>query len=136
MEIIENRKVEVTVQRPDGKIETLIHPHINYMTDGIKDQMNQAMKAANRGQVVSYRNIEAVIEMEESDYQSKCTRCGKAIDTRNTYSQIENWQGKKVISHYCDGCKTLLTTIGQGEYTAMQDRAQVNPGYEQGNKED
>jgi len=140
MKIIENQKVEVVVRRPDGKLETLIHPKISYMTDGLLKQVNQAMKAANRGEIISYRNIDAVVEMEESDYMVKCERCGKTIDSRTSYSQKEwtRFSGQKVQvkAHYCESCKQVLQAVGKGEHTAMQDRAEQATGYEPHTKED
>jgi Zn finger protein HypA/HybF involved in hydrogenase expression len=136
MKIIEQQKVEVTIRRPDGKIETLIHPKVTYMTTGILNQMNQAMKAANRGEVLSYRNIISKVAVEEVDHMVRCERCGKTINSRTAYKQLEDWQGKKVITYYCNSCKELLTSIGKGEYTAMQDRASQVNGYEPTNKED
>jgi len=32
MKTITPRKTEVTVKRPDGKIETIIHPKVDFMT--------------------------------------------------------------------------------------------------------
>jgi hypothetical protein len=123
MKIIENRKCEVTIQRPDGSVETIIHPKIDYMTDNILAQMRAAMSNAGRGQILSYRNIDAIVDMEERDYHVSCERCGRMIDTRTAYSQIERYNGARVIAHYCDDCRQILTTVGDGEYTAMQDRA-------------
>jgi Zn finger protein HypA/HybF involved in hydrogenase expression len=138
MKIIEHQKVEVTVRRPDGKVEILIHPHIDYMTDGVRDNVNKAMKDANRGEVISYRNIPAVTEMEESDYQVKCERCGKHLDSRKAFSQLEwsyfNSHRVQVKTYYCDSCKQLLSAIGAGEHTALEDRKtlSVNEPYEKG----
>jgi len=140
MKIIEARKTEITVKRPDGKIETMIHPKIDYMTDGILTQMRKAMRDAGRGEVISYRNIEAVVEMEEADYQTHCERCGQVLDIRTAKNQKE-WMrhgGSKVqvIAYYCDGCHALLTTIGKGEWTPMQERAAYVPSYEPTTKND
>jgi hypothetical protein len=51
-----------------------------------------------------------------------CDRCGRVVDD-DAYSQVQNYRGYKVIAYYCDNCRQLLTSIGAGEYTAMQDRA-------------
>ncbi len=140
MKIIESRKAEVTIKRPDGKIETLIHPKIDFFNDALLAQMRKAMNDAGRGEVLSYRNIEAVVEMEESDYQQKCHRCGDQIDTRKAYSQKEwtRFSGSKVraITYYCDSCSNILTQIGAGERTEMEERAGYVPSYEPTTKED
>lgn len=126
MKIITPGQVEIIVKRPDGKIETLIHPKIDYMTNGLLARMRKAMRDANRGDVISYRNIEAVVEMEDSDYQGRCERCGATLDTRKAYHQQErtSYGGKTVlvVAYYCDSCRQLLTAIGMGEHTPMQDR--------------
>jgi len=140
MKIIESRKAEVTIKRPDGKIETMKHPKIDFFNDILFGQMRKAMKDAGRGEVLSYRNIDAVIEMEESDYQQKCERCGEKIDTRKAYSQKE-WsrfgsQKVRVTAYYCGSCRSLLTSIGAGEITDMEHRAGYVPSYEPTTKED
>ena len=140
MKTIEKRKAEVTIRRPDGKIETLIHSKIDYFNDQILEQMRKAMKAAGRGEVLSYQNVDAVVEMEESDYQTSCTRCGKSLDTRTAKHQKEwaRFSGSKVQvdAHYCDDCFSLLRSIGAGERTELEERAGYVPSYEPTHKED
>lgn len=140
MKTITPRKTEVTVKRPDGKIETIIHPKVDYMTPTLWSQMTKAMRDANRGECVSYRNIDAVVEMEESDYRGCCERCGTAIDTRKAYHQQERMSfgggTVKVAAYYCDHCRQLLTEIGRGEYTPMQERATDRPDNTPTYKED
>lgn len=140
MKTIAARKAEVTVKRPDGKIETITHPKVDYFTPAIFNQMKKAMAGAQRGEVISYRNIDAVVEMEESDYQGRCERCGTAIDTRKAYHQQERMSfgggTVKVAAYYCDHCRQLLTEIGWGEYTLMQERASERPDNTPTYKED
>lgn len=135
MKTIAPRKAEVTIRRPDGTVETIVHPKIDFFTDGIFSQMRKAMKDAGRGEVLSYRNIDAVVEMEEADYKTGCTRCGTKIDTRTTYGQKE-WtrfghNKVQVIAHYCESCRTLLTAMEE-----LQERAAHIPSYEPTHKED
>ena len=134
MKTISPRKVEIKIERPDGTVETMIHSKIDYMTDGLLRQMNKAMADAGRGRVIEYKNIEAVVEMEESDYQGRCERCNDSLDSRKAYKQKE-WAyfgGKlvQVTACYCDSCRKLLTTIGAGEVTPMEERASEKPSYE------
>jgi hypothetical protein len=140
MKVIVPRKAEVTVKRPDGTVETIVHPKIDYFTPALFDRFRQAMKDAGRGAALSYHNIDAVVEMEESDYQGRCERCGAKIDTRKAYSQKEwtRFGGQKVgvIAHYCDSCHNILTTVGAGEITDMEHRAGYVPSYEPYTKED
>ena len=115
MKIIENRKVLVTIKRPDGTTEIVTHPKIDYMTPEIFKQMKKMMKVANRGDVLSYKNIKAVVEIEESDYRTSCKRCKTFLDTRKNYKQKEWMQvnGSKiqVDTYYCDDCKKLLYSL-------------------------
>jgi len=134
------RKAEVTIRRPDGTVETIVHPKIDFFTDGILSQMRKAMKDAGRGEVLSYRNIDAVVEMEEADYKTKCTRCKTALDSRTAYGQKE-WMrmgGSKiqVIAHYCEPCRSFLSSCGAGEITDLEHRAGYVPSYEPTHKED
>lgn len=85
-------------------------------------------------------------EQEEAEYRAElrdnchCDRCGTKIDGNTAYSQQE-W-GRlggarvKVTARYCASCTTLLTTIGAGEYTAMQERAAAVPPVEPYTKQD
>ncbi|BDD88712.1 hypothetical protein [Desulfofustis limnaeus] len=140
MRVITPRKVEIKVRRPNGETETVIHPKIDYMTDGLFRQINQAMEKAGRGQMTSYRNIEAVVEMEDSDYQGRCERCGDSLDTRTAYNQKEwsRFGGKKVqvIAHYCDRCHKVLANVGLGEATELEQRASRVQSYEPTTKQD
>jgi len=140
MKTISPRKCEVTIERPDGTVEIVIHGKIDYMTDGMLKAANKAMEAAGRGRFVSYRNIEAVVEMEESDYQGRCERCDDKLDTRTAYSQKEwtRFGGKKVqvTACYCNGCRRTLQAVGMGEMSAMEAQAANIPSYEPVTKQD
>ncbi len=68
-----------------------------------------------------------------------CDRCG-AIVSGAAYQQQE-WtrfgnQRVKVTARYCQGCANTMRTIGAGEYTAMEERANETPSYEPTYKED
>ena len=140
MKTIAPRKCEVTVKRPDGTIEIMVHPKVDYMNDTMLKAANKAMEAAGKGQFVSYRNIDAVVEMEEVDYMGQCNRCGEKIDSRTAYSQLEwsRFGGKKVQvkTHYCDGCRLTLQAVGMGEKSAMEERAAAVQSYEPETKKD
>ena len=140
MKTITPRKCEVTIKRPDGTIETMIHPKVDHMNDKMFVAANKAMAAAGRGQFVSYRNIDAVVEMEESDYIGRCERCGEKVDTRTAHKQLEwaKFNGKKVQVEacYCDGCLRTLNAVGMGEKSAMEERAANIQGCEHGTKQD
>lgn len=61
--------------------------------------------------------------------RGKCERCARVIDLSTAYHQPERvrWQGTVVTmeTYYCEGCRSLLSMIGQGEYTELQDRARL-----------
>jgi len=69
-----------------------------------------------------------------------CENCGIEIDGRTAKHQTEwMWFGKKkikVISYYCSACYALLTNIGKGERTPMQDAAMDLSGDEPYGKND
>ena len=48
----------VTIRRPNGAIETIRHPSIRKMDAVMLDRANKAMAAANRGEIISYANID------------------------------------------------------------------------------
>lgn len=58
------RRCEVTIRRPDGQIETVVHPKIDHMTPQMWEMMKDAMRKAGRGECLSYNNI---IEETDSD---------------------------------------------------------------------
>jgi len=121
MRTLAKRKVEVTIRRPSGEIETIIHPRVTYMTDSLLAQMRQAMAVAGKGEVISYRNIDAIVEMEESDYQTRCTRCGERIDSRRS-AHRPGYEGRvRVVDYYCDACSHLLRDIGLGDQSAWDE---------------
>lgn len=126
MKIISAKRCEVTVKRPDGKIETVVHPKITHLNDALLVQVNKAMAAAGRGEILSYRNIAAVFELEDGDYQTKCGRCGTIVDCRTSYSQQELsmfcGHRSNVKTHYCECCHKFLAAVGVGEKTALEER--------------
>lgn len=134
MKVISPRKVEIKIKRPSGEVESLIHPKVDFMNDQLFAKFNDAMKSAGRGVGISYRNIDEVVEMEESDYQGDCERCGENLDTRKAYEQTEwtRFGGSKVRvkAHYCDSCKKVLSAMGE-----LRNRASDVPSIEPTNKE-
>jgi len=64
----------------------------------------------------------------------RCERCGVKVNGKTAYSQKE-WTffgGKRVQVNtcYCDSCRRVLTTVGAGETTPMEERATDKPSYE------
>ena len=72
--------------------------------------------------------------------ETRCERCHKQIDGNTAYSQEErtSWGGRsvRVTAYYCDSCRSLLQSIGAGEYTDMQARASEQPSMEISHKAD
>lgn len=85
------------------------------------------------------KEIEAAHRAELRDH-CHCERCGAKLDGNTAYSQQE-WDRLggarvKVRAYYCTSCTALLTTIGAGERTAMQERAAAVPPVEPYTKQD
>ncbi|HKT87775.1 MAG TPA: hypothetical protein VJQ59_05035 [Candidatus Sulfotelmatobacter sp.] len=82
---------------------------------------------------------EAEIAADREQYlreHTHCERCRKQIDGNTAYSQQE-WFGKmKVVAFYCDSCRTLLSAIGAGEFTELQERSTARHSTEPYTKED
>jgi len=51
-------KLEVTVKRPNGEIEVVIHPTLTRLTDTMFEQCKKATKDAGKGDLLSYKTIE------------------------------------------------------------------------------
>ena len=138
---ISKARTELDIQRPNGATETVdVSQKFYHLTDPLFRQIQKATREAGRGEVLRYRNIAAVVEMEESDYHEPCNRCKKDLDTRRAYTQME-WRrfgGTKVQVKipYCDNCQSLLSSIGAGEITDLEHRAGNIPSYEPGYKGD
>lgn len=120
---------DVTVRRPDGLVETVRHPHIRHMTEPVWRQVVVDTEAAGRGTPLSYRNV--TLPPREPDPQVQCDRCHATIARATAYHQQE-WAAwgagqVRVTAYYCAACHSLLTQIGAGDVTAMDDRAAGRP---------
>ena len=71
----------------------------------------------------------------EADAHRKCERCGEHV-SKTAYRQTERSPWGPVTAYYCDSCRQLLTQIGAGEHTALQDRASDRPDNTPYTKED
>ena len=69
------RQCEVTVRRPDGTVETLVHPNIPVMTDTLWDQMVAAMREADRGECLSYVNETIETEGDRQRTEQRRKEC-------------------------------------------------------------
>lgn len=79
----------------------------------------------------SDKNHPAKAMIERTEIEVKCERCGSKINI-NVYRQAEG----KYVAYYCHDCRQLLTQIGAGEHTAMQERAGDRPDNTPYTKED
>lgn len=60
----------VTIRSPNGNVETIKHPNVLTMTPKLWSDMGRAMKAAGRGECVSYENItQEVPEIEPTELE-------------------------------------------------------------------
>ena len=69
MKTIEKAKVELTVKRENGKIEKVVTEQFGEISEVIFDRIKKETAKAGRGEVLEYRNIPAVIEMEKTDIE-------------------------------------------------------------------
>lgn len=67
---------------------------------------------------------------------TNCERCGKKIDGNTAYHQKEWYMGQRCETYYCDDCHGLLSQIGIGEHTELEERAASRPSREPYTKED
>ena len=134
MRVISPARCEVTIRRPNGVVETVVHPKQDKLNDGLMRQMRAAMSQAGQGEVLSYRNIDRVVELDEEDYRESCGRCHVTLDRRTAYVQKE-WMrlgGNRVQynAYYCPQCHGLLSAVGCGEYSDLESRAGHCPSRE------
>jgi len=47
-------KLTLTVKRPNGKVEQIVHPSLTFITEAQFKQIQRDTKAAGRGEVLSY----------------------------------------------------------------------------------
>lgn len=59
-----SQQVELTVTRPNGKTEIVIHPTLMFITADQFKQIQQGTKNAGRGDTTSYRNLRDGIEIK------------------------------------------------------------------------
>jgi len=69
MKLIEKAKVELTVKRENGKIEKVVTDKFGEIDSKTFDKIKEQTAKAGRGEVLEYRNIPAVVEMEQSDIE-------------------------------------------------------------------
>jgi hypothetical protein len=111
-------------QRPNPEIKRLIAGH-----DKLTPEQRQAKEAADQAEHERYLRED-----------TRCERCGQKIDGNTAYHQ-EEWTrfgGKKVkcIAYYCDPCRHLLASCGDGEMSDLEHRAAHVPSPEPYTKED
>lgn len=69
MKTIEKAKVELTIKRANGEIETVTTEKFGEISERIFNRIKEETAKAGRGEVLSYTNIPAVIEMEQADIE-------------------------------------------------------------------
>jgi hypothetical protein len=121
MKKTQNEKVTLQIKRPNGRVETVdVTAKFKSMNDRLFANIKQATEKAGRGEVLSYDFAPAKWEMEESDYITHCARCSKEIDSRSAHTQDGLHGEKRVVDHYCDICKKVLASVGDGEHSELE----------------
>lgn len=130
----------ITVKRPEGSVETITVKSFDRLNDILFSKIQKATKEAGKGDVLSYKNVNATYETEKADYSTTCDRCAVALDTRTAKNQLE-WMyfgGTKIraTTYYCNSCFNLLASVGAGEKTELEERAGYIPSPEPLTKDD
>ena len=103
------RRCEITIRRPNGIVETIVHPTIAALNDTLYAKMRMANRTAGRGECLAYRNID---ETPAANVVITCDRCGAVIANGEGHEQVVTWSnGAKVINTYCDKCHTIHTIM-------------------------
>lgn len=146
MKHIADQQIIITVKRPTGQIETIDvsakFPCVteNFFKTNLYPGIVKNTASAGRGEVTGYTYADAIVEQEEKDFFEKCERCGKPVDIRTGYHQTEKTRfgGKavEVEAYYCNDCAQLLSQIGAGEFTALDERKGNIDSIEMINKEE
>lgn len=93
-------KIEITVKRPNGNIETTITEKFGSFNQAIWEKMITATKNAGRGECLSYREIKKERTFDPSE-KIQCSCCG-------AWSLISDMVGikdkKGVYDYYHRGC--------------------------------
>lgn len=83
--------VEIVIKRPNGKVETIMHPTLKQITENQFKQIQRDTKNAGRGDVISYTNIQEtkakVIELSEADQAVMSSEAVKNAMTLNGRSK-------------------------------------------------
>lgn len=96
--------LEITIRRPNGTVETVTHPKFKTITDKDFDAMKAAMKAAGRGECVSYRNVTKQVETPaewdrlaaaERAYHGSTAAVYRAMDARAETQAIDRTPAHK-----------------------------------------
>jgi len=131
---------EANIETGAVAIAEIEHVTIGHCYIGIKanfDTFQRAMRSKGHPEITA---IIAGHDIRASQpIVRHCDRCG-AVVPETAYHQQE-WtrfggQKVRVTAWYCEGCRQVLQSIGQGEYSAMQERANDIPSYEPAYKAD
>lgn len=102
-------RCEITIRRPNGIVETVVHPTIPALNDTLYAKMRMANRTAGRGECLAYRNID---ETPAANVVITCDRCGAVIASGEGHEQVVTWSnGAKVINTYCGKCHVIRTTM-------------------------
>ena len=110
MKIITPKQVEITMIK-NGIKQTIINHKLVDMTDALFATAKKINATAGT-ELLSYRIIPAVVEMEEKDNYTECSHCKKQIDKRTAYSEVHKWHrgaGHYVdmTLYYCPACRDM-----------------------------
>lgn len=67
-------KLTLTVKRPNGEIEKVVHPKLTFITEAQFKQIQKDTKAAGRGEVLSYEIEREVVDNRAVKEQQRKAR--------------------------------------------------------------
>ena len=67
-------KLTLTVKRPSGKVERVVHPKLTFITEAQFKQIQRETKAAGRGEVLSYEIEREVVDNRSLKEQQRKAR--------------------------------------------------------------
>lgn len=101
-------RCEITIRRPNGKVEVVVHPTIPRLNDVLFAKIKQANRSAGKGECISYHNV-CIADMPTT---VACDRCGATMAAGDGHEFFVDWKGVKNVKHtYCEKCYQLHVSL-------------------------
>ena len=73
-------KLTLTVKRPNGEIESIVHPKLTFITEAQFKQIQKDTKAAGRGEVLSYEIEREIVDNRSLKEQERKAAAYDAVN--------------------------------------------------------